>query len=685
MNRKITISVSAVVAAILVVCIVWFSGRLLFRSNASRILVHSAELKTIQFESSLQGQLMLVQQMIRSPSIKSYLENPYDESMREYAFNEFNAFQNSFLSKSVFWVSDAELGFYQNMEYKYAVNPNLPENYWYKMTMYETEEYNFNINYNPDLNVTMLWVNAVVRNERGTPVGIAGTGIPLTDFINSMYSRLEPDVVMYLYDDNLDITGAADQSILADKVSLLKKMSDLPKSAVTPREITALGTLRNQYVLAPLSLINWHMALQIPFSMKYFLINSVTPFAICLVVIIVSIALFLSTNLYAKISTFKKAVDELSSGNADLTKRIQFNSASSLKIINLLVESMNHFLGKLHEIVLSVKESNGTLVASGEKIVAGTEDTGNSIQQIISNIQNFDENIANQSMNVEQTAGSVNEISSKISSLNKLIGSQSETVNEASAAVEQMLGNIASVNSISERLESQFSEVHEKTMRSVAKQEQVNEMILQVQQQSQMLQEANLVISSIANQTNLLAMNAAIEAAHAGEAGKGFSVVSDEIRKLSENSSLQSKTIGDQLAGIEASISKIVDVSKESQEMLHSVTAGLENTDTLIHEIGGAMKEQQVGSNQINESLSVLRDSSSEVLASSQEMSDKSRSIMDSIHSLENATAEMKNGMTEMLAGARKINDTGAALSGISAELENSIGNIGVQLEQFKV
>ena len=33
------------------------------------------------------------------------------------------------------------------------------------MTMYETELYNFKINYNPDLKVTNLWVIVVVRDE----------------------------------------------------------------------------------------------------------------------------------------------------------------------------------------------------------------------------------------------------------------------------------------------------------------------------------------------------------------------------------------------------------------------------------------------------------------------------------------------------------------------------------------
>lgn len=56
------------------------------------------------------------------------------------------------------------------------------------MTLLETEVYNFNINYNPTLKQTNLWGNAVVSDDAGKPIGILGTGIPLTDMIQEMYN-----------------------------------------------------------------------------------------------------------------------------------------------------------------------------------------------------------------------------------------------------------------------------------------------------------------------------------------------------------------------------------------------------------------------------------------------------------------------------------------------------------------
>ena len=156
---------TAIGVFVAIMTIVFFWGRISFRNKSNETLRHASELKVLEFSASLSEQLTLVRQMIKSPSIASFMENPSDEVVQGMAMQEFSAFQNSFLSKSLFWVSDADHKFWQDMEMKYLLDPEDPATYWYKMTMYETEEYNFNINYNPDLDTTMLWVNAVIRNK----------------------------------------------------------------------------------------------------------------------------------------------------------------------------------------------------------------------------------------------------------------------------------------------------------------------------------------------------------------------------------------------------------------------------------------------------------------------------------------------------------------------------------------
>jgi len=189
----------------------FFSMRQIIRNNKGDELMRMLENERIELSAFVNNEIAFAVKMAESPLIRRYIEDPIGSEFGRVAVEELKSYRNAVPSASVFWVSDKDKKFYMDDNAPYVVDPEAPENYWYKMTLYKTKVYNFNINYNPDLNVTNLWVNAPVFNaERDKPLGMVGMGVDITAFINKLYDRHVGRADIYYFNAGGEITGSRD-------------------------------------------------------------------------------------------------------------------------------------------------------------------------------------------------------------------------------------------------------------------------------------------------------------------------------------------------------------------------------------------------------------------------------------------------------------------------------------------
>ena len=694
-KKVLTFSICVVLFVVLeaVVAYLLLASRFMETSVIGELRALS-EAKSVQLEDSLKADMALAKKMCSSPLVSSFFQDPYNEELKSLAFEEMKDYENSFSSHSIFWINDVDKEYYFNGEYSYTLNPADPDSAWYSATLKSRVPLSFNVNYDIGIKQTKLWINTLVCKKDGTPVGIAGTGLTLDDFVNRTFEGLPNDVSAYFFDAKNVVTGARDTSLLGGHTSVTDFYKDLDFASLTQKsksgEAVSVKIDKGFAVVSYIPSYDWYLILSMPLSAgKSFSITLLRRLMMAIVVIVIVFTLIYIFFFHKILSPLRKVsvffnemAKELDKGSANLTHRIEIHSNDEL---GSLARNFNKFMDKLRGAFNRIHEAKDDLKDMGGTMNDSSSETVSAITQIKANIDTLGEHISAQAGSVEQSVNAVLAISDEITALDGMIVSQATGVTEASAAVEEIISSISNVNRSMDRMSQSFEDLITRASSGSTEQSAMNERIEKIVEQSQMLQEANTSIASIASQTNLLAMNAAIEAAHAGEAGQGFSVVADEIRKLSETSSSQSKTIGSRLKEIQTSIEEMVKTSKISSDTFRDVAERIKETNTLVQQMSGALGEQDSGSKLIGEALKVMNDTAAEVRNASGEMHEKSDKIISEMHALEESSHKMVVNMSEMSQGAERIAATGTQLQSISDGLQEAIGSVEAQINQFQL
>ena len=403
---------------------------------------------------------------------------------------------------------------------------------------------------------------------------------------------------------------------------------------------------------------------------------------IAVALILAILFILLLNRVLARLKKINVLIRDLSSGDADLTVRLDVHNADE---VGELVIGVNMFLEKFHDIMTNIKQSEVELNDAGTVLVNEIENTTSTMTQMAGNINLVNGQVGNQSATVENSTTAITEISKNIEYLDSMIQGQASTVVEASAAVEEMIGNINSVDKSVIKMVEEFTVLELDTKNGIEQNSSVNELIQKISEQSVSMMDANTTIQSIAEQTNLLAMNAAIEAAHAGEAGKGFSVVADEIRKLAETSAEQSNKIGEELSKIQNGIAHVVEASSESEKSFQNVSSRINSTSELITQIRGAMEEQQAGSQQILEALQAMNESTSKVRDAGNEMTRSGETIKGDVTELRDSMSNISSAVSDINEGTHYVNESTGTLRSTSEKLRTAIQKISDDVDLFKV
>jgi len=276
--------------------------RQIIRTNKGTELTQMLEIERIWLESTVNAEISTVMKLASSPVIKRYFENPDDVQLRELVLEEIESCRRFFSEGyEMFWINDVDKIFYMDNNEPYVLDPANPDNYWYNMTLYSADEYNFNINYNPDINAIKLWINAPVLSNDLSPVGMLGTGIDLSEFTNRIYNSILGRGELYFFNASGEITGAHDIELVRNKVKIESELDHIrlditaKAKATLPGEVNIYEVPLGVAAIGTIPLLDWHTIAFMPDSFQDY---DTTMTGFFLVVLILVFLIFVIFNVF---------------------------------------------------------------------------------------------------------------------------------------------------------------------------------------------------------------------------------------------------------------------------------------------------------------------------------------------------------------------------------------------------
>ncbi|MFS1862752.1 methyl-accepting chemotaxis protein [Vibrio lentus] len=471
--------------------------------------------------------------------------------------------------------------------------------------------------------------------HNGKLVGVVGADVLIDQLVNDVISLDVGDNANAMLIDASDGTFLAhpDSALSLKPVSLLSNDISMPiiENAVRTGSIEIIKERGAEKLLyfTKVPNTNWIFAVQMDRATEEAnhstLLTQLIMTAVVITLIVIVLVSWLVSFLFRDLNRVSAALEEIASGEGDLTQRLEPKSDDE---IGQLAANFNRFVGNMHTMVIKLSEVSAAL--------------GNQARQTASQAEERSARIQMQQDEINMVATAVNEMAAATQEIAGNADHTAQNSSEAVGACEHGTGQVTQTQS---------------SIQNLAQEVQIaTNVILELEEHGNSINAILSNIQGIAEQTNLLALNAAIEAARAGEQGRGFAVVADEVRVLSQRTHGSTQEIQQTIELLQGTTGKAVNIMNDSRTLaetsvddansaaasLTQIHAAVERISDMATQIASAAEEQASVTSEITRNTEGIRDVSNELADEAHQAAEQAAQLSELSHELESEISRFK-------------------------------------------